>query len=103
MSNVATTTTTLAQGRVGRDTTPWWRFPKRWRNPIGIVGAIIVIVTILVALLAPLIAPESPDAQAAKRLLGPSGDNWMGTDELGRDTFSRIVYGSRCRSGSSRW
>ncbi|MCC6792525.1 MAG: ABC transporter permease [Thermomicrobiales bacterium] len=93
MSDVVTTS--LAQGRAGRQTTPWWRFPKRWRNPIGIVGAIIVIATILIALFAPLIAPDSPDAQASKRLLSPSADNWMGTDELGRDTFSRIVYGSR--------
>jgi peptide/nickel transport system permease protein len=88
-------TGTLAAGRVGRRTTPWWRFPKKWRNPIGIVGAIIVILVILMALFAPLLAPYDPDAQQSKRLLAPSWDNLMGTDELGRDTFSRIIFGAR--------
>ena len=78
-----------------RKTRSWWTLPKRWRNPIGIVGAIIVGATIVVAIAAPLIAPYSPNAQDAERLLGPSWDNLMGTDELGRDTFSRIVYGAR--------
>ena len=74
---------------------PWWTLPKRWRNPIGIVGAVIVGLTIVVAVGAPLFAPYSPNAQDAQRLLGPSWDNLMGTDELGRDTFSRVVYGAR--------
>jgi peptide/nickel transport system permease protein len=58
-------------------------------------GAIIVVLTIIVALAAPLIAPYDPDSQDAMRLLGPSWSHLMGTDELGRDTFSRIVFGSR--------
>ncbi|HKG26177.1 MAG TPA: hypothetical protein VKB09_11045, partial [Thermomicrobiales bacterium] len=86
---------TLTLGRAGRPPRAWWVVPKRWRNPIGIVGAVIVALTILVAVAAPLIAPFDPDAQKHKRLLPPSSTNWMGTDELGRDTFSRIVYGSR--------
>ena len=44
---------------------------------------------------APIIAPYAPDDSSADRLLGPSRDNLLGTDELGRDTFSRIVYGAR--------
>jgi peptide/nickel transport system permease protein len=95
MSAQMTTTASLAEGRVGRQSTPWWRFPKRWRNPIGIVGAVIVILVILMAVFAPYLAPYDPAAQQSKRLLGPSWDNLMGTDELGRDTFSRIVYGAR--------
>jgi peptide/nickel transport system permease protein len=47
------------------------------------------------AVFAPLIAPYDPSAQESKRLLSPSWENPMGTDELGRDTFSRIVYGAR--------
>lgn len=74
---------------------PWWVLPHRWRNPIGIVGAVVVLLTVLVAIAAPLIAPYDPDAQLATRLLPPSSTNWMGTDELGRDTFSRIVFGAR--------
>ncbi len=69
--------------------------PHKWRNPIGILGAIIVLLTIITAIAAPLIAPYSPSAQDSERLLPPSWENPMGTDELGRDTFSRIVYGSR--------
>jgi peptide/nickel transport system permease protein len=88
-------TEALTLGRVGRQVRPWWTLPKRWRNPIGMVGAAIVLLTILLALFAPVIAPYSPDAQDNKRLLSPRWDNLMGTDELGRDTFSRIVYGSR--------
>lgn len=72
-----------------------WSLPHRWRNPIGIVGFIIVVLTVVVAIFAPLIAPFDPDAQDSTRLLQPSTTNLMGTDELGRDTFSRIVYGSR--------
>jgi peptide/nickel transport system permease protein len=81
--------------RATRVTQPWWKLPHRWRNPIGIVGAVIVLLTIVVALAAPLIATHDPDAQEGDRLLPPSWANLMGTDELGRDTFSRIVYGAR--------
>jgi peptide/nickel transport system permease protein len=69
--------------------------PKRWRNPVGMVGAAIVLATILVALLAPVLAPYSPSDQGATRLQSPRSEHLMGTDELGRDTLSRIIYGSR--------
>ncbi len=68
---------------------------KKWRNPIGIVGAIVVLATVVMAITAPLISPYSPSDGKAKRLLGPSWKHLVGTDELGRDTFSRIVYGAR--------
>jgi len=88
-------TNALALGRAGRPERPWWRPSARWKNPIGLVGAAIVALTILVAVAAPLLAPYDPDAQDAERLLPPSGTHLMGTDELGRDTFSRIVFGAR--------
>jgi len=88
-------TDTLTLGRVARSARPWWTLPQRWRNPIGLVGAVVVLLTVVVALAAPLIAPYDPDAQESERLLPPSGSNLMGTDELGRDTFSRIVFGAR--------
>ncbi len=71
------------------------RIGRQWRNPIGIIGAVIVLITIVTALAAPIIAPYEPDDSRADRLLGPSWDNLLGTDELGRDTFSRIVYGAQ--------
>lgn len=64
-------------------------------NPVGATGAVIVLLTIVVAIFAPLIAPYDPADQQAQRLLSPSSDHLFGTDELGRDTFSRIVFGSR--------
>ncbi|MDQ3467363.1 MAG: ABC transporter permease [Chloroflexota bacterium] len=89
------TTSELALNPMARARRSWWSLAPRWRNPIGIAGAIVVLLTILIALAAPLIAPYDPDSQGSARLLPPSWDNLMGTDELGRDTFSRIVFGSR--------
>lgn len=64
-------------------------------NPTGTAGAIIVIVLILTALLAQNIAPYSPTRQGAPRLQPPSAAHLMGTDGLGRDIFSRVIFGTR--------
>jgi peptide/nickel transport system permease protein len=70
------------------------RFARR--NPLGAAGALVVIVMIVVALLADIIAPYDPLANAFDRLHEPpSWQNWFGTDQFGRDVFSRIVYGAR--------
>ncbi len=81
----------VAPGRARRGNS----IARKWRNPIGIIGAVIILFTVLIAVFAPLIAPYSPSAQKGKRLLGPGGAHLMGTDELGRDTLSRIIYGAR--------
>ncbi|SDL52716.1 ABC transporter permease [Aliiruegeria lutimaris] len=66
------------------------------RNPLAVLGALIILLLIATAVFAPWIAPESPVGQMLdRRLLPPSSANWMGTDELGRDIFSRVVYGAR--------
>ncbi|WP_210529667.1 ABC transporter permease [Rubellimicrobium arenae] len=66
------------------------------RNPLAVVGGGIILLLVLTAALAPLIAPESPLGQnLSNRLLPPSSAHWMGTDELGRDIFSRVVFGAR--------
>ena len=66
------------------------------RNPLAVVGAIIVALLVITALAAPLIATADPIAQnLSQRLLPPSAEHWMGTDELGRDIWSRVVFGSR--------
>ena len=60
---------------------------------VGFAAALLLFV---VAVFAPWIAPANPAAQSlATRLEGPSMGHWMGTDELGRDVFSRVVYGAR--------
>ena len=64
-------------------------------HPIGFLGGVIVVLIIFMAIFAPLIATQDPAAQRAKRLLPPSTEHWMGTDELGRDVYSRIIYASR--------
>ena len=81
------------QARLGQLYRQWLAFK---RNPMAVAGLAIVILLLLVAALAPVIAPFNPIAQALdKRLLPPSSTNWFGTDALGRDIFSRIVYGTR--------
>ncbi len=66
------------------------------RNPLAMLGAIIVALLVIAALAAPLIATADPIAQnLSQRLLPPSAAHWMGTDELGRDIWSRVVFGSR--------
>lgn len=60
------------------------------------IGFAIASVLVLAALLAPWIAPADPAAQSLPaRLQGPSAAHWMGTDELGRDILSRVLYGAR--------
>ncbi|MGE0117174.1 MAG: ABC transporter permease [Dongiaceae bacterium] len=67
-----------------------------FRNPLAVAGLLIVALLMLVALIAPLLAPGSPFEQdLTRRLLPPSADDWFGTDELGRDIYTRVVHGSR--------
>ncbi|MET0576941.1 MAG: ABC transporter permease [Mesorhizobium sp.] len=81
------------QARLGR----WYRiFRALLRNPLAVIGAIIVLALIIIAAFAPMFATHSPIAGSlSERLLPPGGQHWMGTDELGRDIWSRIVYGAR--------
>jgi peptide/nickel transport system permease protein len=65
-------------------------------NPLSAIGAVLVLIVVLIAVLAPLIAPFDPIVMASQnRLLPPSAVNWFGTDDSGRDIFSRIVFGTR--------
>lgn len=81
------------QARLGQLYRQWLAFK---RNPMAVAGLVIIVLLLLIAAFAPLIAPFDPIAQALdKRLLPPSTTNWFGTDALGRDIFSRIVYGTR--------
>jgi peptide/nickel transport system permease protein len=67
-----------------------------WTKPLGAAGGLIVIILIVIAALAPVITPFDPyDIDAAKVLVAPNSMHIMGTDEFGRDVFSRIVWGAR--------
>jgi peptide/nickel transport system permease protein len=72
-------------------------FVRRFlRNPLGVAGLAIVLLLILVAIFAPWIATHDPYLPSlGKRLSAPSAEFWFGADELGRDIYSRLVYGSR--------
>ena len=63
-------------------------------------GALLTGAILLIALLAPILAPYPPaDIDLAHRLESPSGHHWLGTDQLGRDVFSRMLYGARISMG----
>jgi peptide/nickel transport system permease protein len=65
-------------------------------NPLALSGLIIIMIVLLLAIIAPWIAPYDPDAVNVKAiLLSPSAEHWMGTDGLGRDVLSRMLFGAR--------
>src|SRR6516165_5624444 len=65
-------------------------------NVLATTGAVLIAVFLLCALFAPWIAPDDPASiDLPGRLMGPSRLHWFGTDELGRDILSRLVYGAR--------
>jgi peptide/nickel transport system permease protein len=67
-----------------------------FQNKLAVIGGVFTLLLILMAVFAPFVAPHSPSEQDyAKFLQNPSAANIMGTDELGRDIFSRIIYGAR--------
>ena len=72
----------------------FWRTFRR--NQLACAGAVVVAVLVLVAVLAPALAPWDPNRPDMKRILeAPSGKHWFGTDQIGRDVLSRLIYGSR--------
>jgi ABC-type dipeptide/oligopeptide/nickel transport system permease subunit len=78
----------------GSELADLWR--RLRKNRAAVVGAGIVAVFIVLAVFAPVLAPYSPIQGALQdRLLPPSMAHWFGTDELGRDLFSRILFGAQ--------
>ncbi|TMM12208.1 MAG: ABC transporter permease [Actinobacteria bacterium] len=69
--------------------------PAAWRQPLAVAGVVIAAAWIVIAIFAPLIAPYKPLALVTATAEGPSLHHVFGTDELGRDVFSRVVYGAR--------
>src|SRR5690606_16924986 len=82
----------------------WGRRYQAWQvfkaNPLAMAGLIVIILAVLMSIAAPLIATHDPNVQSlGERLRSPSAAHWLGTDELGRDVWSRIVYGGRITLG----
>jgi peptide/nickel transport system permease protein len=70
------------------------------RRPLGVLGFVIVLAFLLMVFFAPLLAPYGYAEQDIPSMLqGPSSAHWLGTDHLGRDLWSRIVYGARIALG----
>lgn len=71
-----------------------WRMARH--NPLAAAGVVLVIIFTVFAIFAPLLAPQDPaHINLPARLAGPSAAHWFGTDELGRDISSRIIFGAR--------
>ncbi len=94
----------LSETPTSRAHAAWVRRYRGWlqlrSNGLAMVGLVTVLVMIAASLAAPLIAPQDPSAQdLAGRLAPPSAAHWLGTDELGRDLFARVLYGGRITLG----
>ncbi len=71
----------------------WWRTVMNDKKALS--GLLLLTVFVMMALLAPLIAPFDPNAMEYEMMEPPSATHFLGTDDLGRDLFSRIIYGAR--------
>jgi peptide/nickel transport system permease protein len=89
-------TAVLAAGPAVPVERPERRHSTWFRQPALVAGLVITSLLVLIAIFAPLIAPYDPNQQnLAVSLIGPNSHHLLGTDQLGRDTFSRLVIGAR--------
>lgn len=77
----------------------WYKMKK---NPMTIIGLILILALAMIAILAPVISSYDPiKINIAERFKPPSVKHWFGTDEVGRDIFTRVIYGARLSLGTS--
>jgi len=98
---------TLAQAEFAGQGKRWWvpgpgvrkAFRQLGRSPLSVAGLVIVAIIVLVAIFGPLLVPYPKDAHGAvhiaQKLRAPSASHWFGTDQVGRDVFTRVVVGAR--------
>jgi len=94
----------LTETPISRGQAAWGRRYRLWlqfrRNPLAMAGLIVALSLIVLSLLAPVLATHDPGVQElGNRLARPSAAHWFGTDELGRDVYSRLLYGGRITLG----
>jgi len=75
----------------------WLLVPARFcrRKPLGALGGLLILAMVAAAALAPLVPADPLEQHATERLQPPGAAHWFGTDEAGRDIFSRVIWGSR--------
>ena len=94
----------LDDSPTSRSQANWGRRYRIWvnlrANPLAMIGLFIIVAFVALSLAAPLLAPYDPSVQdLGNRLSAPTAEHWFGTDELGRDILSRILYGGRVTLG----
>ena len=96
MATVATTSTPAAPTRAPSRSPSALLIRKLFRRRLVLAGAIVLATIALLALFAPWLTPYDPMAlKVLERLQSPRAAHWFGTDELGRDVFSRVIFGAR--------
>ena len=97
MSAVIATSETATVGAVSNEASPWMRAWRRLRRRRGaMLGLAVVLGFAVLALFAPWIAPQDPLATSWSAIRkAPSAAHWLGTDEIGRDVLSRVIWGSQ--------
>ena len=94
----------LTDAPASRRQASWGRLYRRWlqfrRNTLAMLGLVVALAMVICAVLAPVLVPQDPGVQdLSNRLAMPDAAHWLGTDELGRDLFSRLFYGARVTLG----
>jgi len=94
----------LTDEPASRHQAAWGRRYRLWlqfrRNPMAMAGLIVAVLLVVLSLAAPLLATDDPAVQSLRdRLQPPSAAHWLGTDELGRDVYSRLLFGGRITLG----
>ncbi|HZG81474.1 MAG TPA: ABC transporter permease subunit [Brevibacillus sp.] len=98
MSGTTLKTESLPAARSAKTVNPFWY--KIRRNPLTLLGLFLLLLILLLSIFAPLISPYEPTKiNIPERFAPPSADHWFGTDEVGRDIFTRILYGARLSLG----
>lgn len=98
MSGTTLKTESIAAARSTKTVNPFWY--KIRRNPLTLLGLFLLLLILLLSIFAPLISPYEPTKiNIPERFAQPSADHWFGTDEVGRDIFTRILYGARLSLG----
>ena len=97
MTSIAALPAAAAQPAAVKETGPWLRAWRRLRQRRGaMVGLVVVLIFVACALFAPWVAPQDPIATSWSAIRkAPSAAHWMGTDEIGRDVLSRVIWGTQ--------